>query len=132
MLTPPRPALASPSPSLSPLLDSLDPKDVCDEAARSAFFAALDTLEGGAYKEVDILVNNAGLAVGKAPAYQPNAADQSRMIATNVTALIGMTSLFLPGMVSRKRGHLINISSIAAHDIYPGGKFSCRSHQYDR
>ena len=42
------------------------------------------------------------------------------MVDTNVTAVAILTKLFAAGMVERNRGHIINISSVAAHHAYPG------------
>ena len=42
------------------------------------------------------------------------------MVDTNVTAVAVLTKLFAAGMVERNRGHIINISSVAAHHAYPG------------
>ena len=44
------------------------------------------------------------------------------MINTNVTAVALLTRQFAPGMVQRNKGHIINISSIAAHYHYKGGE----------
>jgi len=46
------------------------------------------------------------------------------MVDTNVTAVAILTKLFAAGMVERNRGHIINISSVAAHHAYPGKKHS--------
>ena len=43
-----------------------------------------------------------------------------QMVDTNVTAVAVLTKLFAAGMVERNRGHIINISSVAAHHAYPG------------
>lgn len=43
-----------------------------------------------------------------------------QMVDTNITALALVTRLFSPGMVQRNRGHIINISSVAAHTAYKG------------
>jgi NADP-dependent 3-hydroxy acid dehydrogenase YdfG len=66
-------------------------------------------------------VNNAGLALGKLPADENIVEDVQTVINTNVTATISMSSLFLPAMRARSRGHLINIGSVAGHEAYPGG-----------
>lgn len=73
------------------------------------------------FDQPDILINNAGLALGLSPADEADMADWETMIATNVTALVRMTRLILPGMVQRDRGHIINIGSTAGHWPYPGG-----------
>lgn len=73
------------------------------------------------WREVDVLVNNAGLALGLSPAWQAEPADWERMISTNVTGLALLTRALLPGMVERDRGHVVNLSSVAATYPYPGG-----------
>ena len=47
------------------------------------------------------------------------------VIDTNIKALLAMTRLIVPGMVERKRGHIINIGSIAGDAAYPGGSVYC-------
>lgn len=69
----------------------------------------------------DILINNAGLALGLSPAHEADMDDWETMINTNVTALVRMTRLILPGMVERNRGHIINVGSTAGSWPYPGG-----------
>lgn len=73
------------------------------------------------YSAVDLLVNNAGLALGLEPAHQASLDDWERMVDTNIKGLMYVTRALLPGMVARKRGHVINLGSIAAEWPYPGG-----------
>lgn len=82
--------------------------------------AALPNSLPPAFAEVDVLVNNAGLALGLAPAQQADLNDWQTVIDTNINGLVRMTHAFLPGMVERNRGHIINVSSIAANYAYPG------------
>jgi NADP-dependent 3-hydroxy acid dehydrogenase YdfG len=72
------------------------------------------------WSEVDVLVNNAGLALGLEPSWNADLDDWETMIATNVRGLLYCTRKLLPGMVARGRGHVINISSVAASWPYPG------------
>ena len=51
--------------------------------------------------------------------------DAVTMINTNVIAVALLTRHFAPGMVERNRGHIINVSSIAAHYAYSGGRQLC-------
>ncbi len=77
------------------------------------------------WQQIDILVNNAGLARGLAPFHESDVADWEEMIDTNLKGLLWVTRAVLPGMISRGRGHVINIGSIAGHEVYPGGSVYC-------
>lgn len=74
---------------------------------------------------VDLLVNNAGGAIGLDPAQSANLDDWDAMIDANVKGVVYCTRLLLPGMVERKRGHIINIGSTAGEWPYPGGNVYC-------
>jgi 3-hydroxy acid dehydrogenase/malonic semialdehyde reductase len=91
--------------------------DVRDRAAVAAAIAGLPP----AFAEIDVLVNNAGLAAGLEPAQEANLDDWDTMVDTNVKGLMYVTRAVLPGMVARKRGHVINLGSTAAEFPYPGG-----------
>lgn len=91
--------------------------DVRDRAAVEAAIANLPA----DYAEIDVLVNNAGLALGLDPAQAADADDWKVMIDTNCSGLAYCTNAVLPGMVERRRGHVINLGSIAGTYPYPGG-----------
>ncbi|MCU7906593.1 MAG: SDR family oxidoreductase [Candidatus Thiodiazotropha sp. (ex Epidulcina cf. delphinae)] len=91
--------------------------DVTDRQAVDGFLPSLPEL----FREVDILVNNAGLALGLAPAYEVDVDDWEIMVDTNIKGLMRITRQFLPGMVERRRGHIVNIGSVAGNWPYPGG-----------
>lgn len=76
-------------------------------------------------KPVDILVNNAGLARGTDAVYEANFEDWETMIDTNIKGLLYLTRLIAPSMKEHKSGHIINLSSTAGHDAYPGGSVYC-------
>ncbi len=99
----------------------LMPLDVCD---RSAVQSAVDNLPT-AWLGVDILVNNAGLSRGLDKLHEADIQDWEEMIDTNIKGLLYMTRAIVPGMVSRGKGHVINIGSIAGHITYPGGSVYC-------
>ncbi len=73
------------------------------------------------WKNVDILINNAGLASGMSPIHEGDINDWELMIDTNIKGLLYMTRAIAPQMVARRKGHIINISSIAGKEIYPMG-----------
>jgi serine 3-dehydrogenase len=97
--------------------------DVRDREAVEAWVGGL----GDAWRDIDILVNNAGLARGLAPLHEGEVEDWEVMIDTNLKGLLYVTRAVLPGMVERERGHVINIGSIAGHEVYPGGNVYCAS-----
>lgn len=77
------------------------------------------------WKEIDILVNNAGLAVGLDPVQDGNLDDWERMIDTNIKGLLYVTRAVLPLLLSKKKGQIINIGSIAGKEVYPRGNVYC-------
>ena len=97
------------------------PFDVRD---RKAAEAALQQLPSE-YQAIDVLVNNAGLALGIDKEYEGTEENYDIMIETNITALLMMTRLVVPGMVNRGKGHIINIGSVAGDAAYPGGSVYC-------
>ncbi len=91
--------------------------DVRDRAAVEAALAALPA----PFAEIHVAVNNAGLALGLEPAQRANVDDWDQMVDTNCKGLVYVTRAVLPGMVARKRGHVINLGSVAGTYPYPGG-----------
>lgn len=77
------------------------------------------------WAEIDVLVNNAGLSRGLDKVHEGLADDWDEMVDTNVKGLLYVTRAVLPGMVRRGRGHVVNIGSIAGHEVYPGGAVYC-------
>jgi serine 3-dehydrogenase len=100
--------------------------DVLDIRDRRAVEDWVANLPDG-WSEIDILLNNAGLARGLAPLHEGQVEDWEEMIDTNLKGLLYVTRAVLPGMVARGRGHLINIGSIAGHEVYPAGNVYCAS-----
>jgi NADP-dependent 3-hydroxy acid dehydrogenase YdfG len=80
-----------------------------------------------AFRNVDLLVNNAGLASGLSSIQEGDIEDWEKMINTNVKGLLYVTRIIAPGMVERKKGHIINISSIAGKEVYANGNVYCAS-----
>src|SRR5205823_4914450 len=71
------------------------------------------------------LVNNAGLSRGLDPIQEGKLQDWEEMIDTNIKGLLYVSRAVLPGMVERGRGHVINIGSIAGHEVYAKGNVYC-------
>lgn len=77
------------------------------------------------WRDIDVLINNAGLGRGLDKLHQGDIGDWNEMIDTNIKGLLYISRAILPGMVARGRGHVINIGSIAGHEVYPGGNVYC-------
>ncbi len=77
------------------------------------------------WKNIDILINNAGLAAGLDYIYEADIYDWEQMIDTNVKGLLYISRYFMPIMINRKKGHIINISSIAGKEVYQKGSVYC-------
>ncbi|ERI90897.1 oxidoreductase, short chain dehydrogenase/reductase family protein [Clostridiales bacterium oral taxon 876 str. F0540] len=78
-------------------------------------------------KNIDILINNAGLALGVEKVQEGNLDDFDIMIDTNIKGLLYLTRKIVPMMVNNKKGHVINIGSLAGIHAYPGGAVYCAS-----
>jgi 3-hydroxy acid dehydrogenase / malonic semialdehyde reductase len=91
--------------------------DIREREAVKKAFASLPA----DFRDVDVLVNNAGLALGLEPAQSASLDDWDTMVDTNVKGLIYCTRIALERMVARGRGHIVNISSVAAEFPYAGG-----------
>jgi 2-hydroxycyclohexanecarboxyl-CoA dehydrogenase len=83
--------------------------DITDRASVDAAVAAAEAELG----PIDVLVNNAGWDVFK-PFTKTEPAQWDRLIAINLVGALNMHHAVLPGMVSRKQGRIVNISSDAA------------------
>ena len=68
---------------------------------------------------VDVLVNNAGFGANGSFA-EISLPRQLEMLQVNITALTELTGLFLPGMIQRKRGGILNVGSVAGFQPGPG------------
>ena len=95
--------------------------DVRDRAAVDAAVAALPA----DWRAVDVLVNNAGLSRGLDKLPGGLVSDWEEMIDTNVKGLLYVSRAVVPGMVARGEGHIINVGSIAGHEVYPNGNVYC-------
>ena len=89
--------------------------------------AANEAIEGlpEKWKAIDILINNAGLALGRDLFDEADLDDWNTMIDTNVKGLLYVSKAVVPYMVKRKSGHIINIGSTAAKEVYERGNVYC-------
>lgn len=81
----------------------------------------------GKWRSIDILVNNAGLSRGLDKLHEGSIQDWEEMIDTNVKGLLYVSREVIPLMVKNNSGHIINIGSIAGHEVYPKGNVYCAS-----
>lgn len=79
------------------------------------------------WKNIDFLINNAGNAHGMDYIFDGNSDDWDKMIDINVKGLLYVSKEILKIMVFNKRGHVINIGSIAGKEVYPKGNIYCAS-----
>jgi serine 3-dehydrogenase len=84
----------------------------------------IDSLPAG-WSAIDLLLNNAGLARGLSRLHEGDLNDWQEMIDTNIKGLLYISRAVLPGMITRNNGTIINIGSIAGHEVYPGGNVYC-------
>ncbi len=77
------------------------------------------------WQAIDILINNAGFSRGLDKLYEGKLQDWEEMIDTNVKGLLYVSRAVVPGMLERGHGDIINISSIAGREVYPGGNVYC-------
>jgi NADP-dependent 3-hydroxy acid dehydrogenase YdfG len=82
--------------------------DICDGPALEKLMAGLAP---------DLLVNNAGIGSGITGLTGATRDEVARTIETNVTAVLDLLRLTLPGMIARGRGHVVNIGSVSG--LYP-------------
>ena len=81
----------------------------------------------GRWKQVDILINNAGLALGRDYFDEASMDDWDTMLDTNIKGLLYVSKAIVPFMTARNAGHIINLGSVAAKDIYEKGNVYCAS-----
>lgn len=79
------------------------------------------------FKKIDILINNAGLSRGLNKLQDGVLEDWEEMIDTNVKGLLYVSKEVLKVMLKNNSGHIINIGSIAGHEVYPAGNVYCAS-----
>src|SRR3954465_11748053 len=92
--------------------------DVTDEASMQAAVRAVEEAEGA----VGVLVNNAGYSQSGAVESVP-IDEVRRQFETNVFGLVRMCQLVLPKMRDQHWGRIVNISSMGANLVFPGGGF---------
>jgi NADP-dependent 3-hydroxy acid dehydrogenase YdfG len=76
-------------------------------------------------KNIDVLINNAGLAAGLSSIQDGQLEHWEKMIDTNIKGLLYITKQVANLMIPNKRGHIINLGSIAGKEVYANGNVYC-------
>jgi 3-hydroxy acid dehydrogenase/malonic semialdehyde reductase len=79
--------------------------------------------------KIDILINNAGNAHGMDTIQDGSTEDWDAMIDINIKGLLYVSKAIIPQMLERQSGHIINIGSTAAKEVYPKGNVYCATKQ---
>jgi 3-hydroxy acid dehydrogenase/malonic semialdehyde reductase len=95
--------------------------DVSERTAVNKAFSSLPE----AWKKIDLLLNNAGLALGRDNFDEASLDDWDTMIDTNLKGLLYVSKAVLPFMIPHRSGHIINIGSTAAKQVYQKGNVYC-------
>ena len=91
--------------------------DVTDLSSVEAFAKHVLTT----FKAVDVLVNNAGIGDFGSPLHKLPPDEWDAILNTNLRGVYYCMRAFVPAMIERKRGHIVNISSIASKNALPNG-----------
>jgi NADP-dependent 3-hydroxy acid dehydrogenase YdfG len=95
--------------------------DVCDKKAVSEKLSSLPL----DLQKIDILINNAGLSRGLDAIQDGDLADWESMIDTNIKGLLYVTKIVSNWMIEHKKGHIVNLGSIAGKEVYANGNVYC-------
>lgn len=95
--------------------------DVRNRQAVESTFASLPER----WQAIDVLINNAGLAMGLSSIENGNIDHWDTMIDTNLKGLLYVTKNIVPYMIQHKKGHIVNVGSIAGKEVYANGNVYC-------
>lgn len=106
--------------------EGIDALALSADVSRADQVAALFEATLQNFGPVDILVNNAG--IGRfGPVQQFTEADWDSVLDTNLKGVFLVSRAVIPGMIERRRGHIVNISSLADKNAMAGGSIYCAS-----
>lgn len=94
--------------------------DVTDVNDMKAFVA----LAKEKFGDLDVLINNAGV-MPLSPLHETKIDEWNRMIDVNIRGVLHGIAAVLPEMHSKRSGHIINVSSIGGHQVWPTGAVYC-------
>jgi 3-oxoacyl-[acyl-carrier protein] reductase len=96
------------------------------DVSRTAEIAPLVEKTERSLGPIEILVNNAGIGVF-GPIQDAAEADWDAVLDTNLKSVFLLSRAVAPGMISRQRGHIVNIASLAGKNAFAGGGIYCAS-----
>ena len=96
------------------------------DVTRSADIAELVAKTEGALGPISILVNNAGVGIF-GPVQQRTEQEFDQVLATNLKSVFLVSRAVIPGMIRQNSGDIVNISSLAGRNAFPGGAIYCAS-----
>lgn len=94
--------------------------DLADARQVATIVSAIEERWG----QIDILVNNAGDLIGRSPLTEMSEGTWRRVLDVNLTSAFLCTQAVVPGMVRRRSGAIVNVSSLAAHNGGGPGSFA--------
>src|SRR6185369_3590366 len=92
-----------------------EPADLAVDGAAAKLAATLKRKR----RAIDVLVNNAGV-LAHGPFTKATEAQRRQVIDLNITGLTALLAAFVPPMVERRKGKVLNVASIAAFQPVPG------------
>lgn len=99
-------------------------KLVFDVSNNKAVTAAIKSIPDS-FSKIDVLINNAGNAHGLDAIQNGAISDWDAMIDSNIRGVLYVSKAIITGMIKRGSGHIINIGSTAAKEVYPNGNVYC-------
>ena len=99
---------------------------VAADVSRSAEISSLVRKVDEAFGPVEVLVNNAGVGYF-GPTQEASEEDWDSVLDTNLKAVFLLSKAVAPGMMRLRRGHIINIASLAGKSAFAGGGIYCAS-----
>ncbi len=95
-----------------------------DVREEKAVFDSISSLPAE-WKKIDVLINNAGLALGRDYFEEADMTDWNTMVDTNIKGFMYVAKAVSQLMATNKKGHIINMGSVAGKQVYEKGNVYC-------